>query len=133
MQQKHALNSIEIKEQEILRGLLVLLLATILKGLYNEAKNIDQNYVLVPALLIICILFCVIYGINAFTTGNLVNNWANTQLYNVIFNYFTNKRGLPEDRAMRFTIRMFGVFTFSLAIVCSILLFLFNIKKINPG
>jgi hypothetical protein len=130
MQQKRALNSIEIKEQEILRGLLVLLLATILKGLYNEAKNIDQNYVLVPALFIICILFCIIYGINAFTTGNLVNNWSNTQLFNVIFNYFRNKRELPADKAMRYTTRMFGVFTFSLAAICTVLLFFFHFKKL---
>jgi hypothetical protein len=76
MQEKIKLKGKEKLLQDILRVVLFSDFAVILKGMYNQSKNIDQDNILVPSFLILSIFFCSIYGINAFTSGNLVNNWA---------------------------------------------------------
>jgi hypothetical protein len=116
MQEKIKLKGKEKLLQDILRVVLFSDFAVILKGMYNQSKNIDQDNILVPSFLILSIFFCSIYGINAFTSGNLVNNWASTNIFNHIYNFFTYKLGFSSSKAQNYTIRIFGSFTLLIAL-----------------
>lgn len=117
MREKFKLSSIEKIEQDILRVILVLDFTVIAKGIYNQSNNIDQDRILFPAFLTLSILFCLIYTINSFTTGNLVKNWASTEIYTFIFNFIKNKKTISDENAQRLTTKIFGYFTLAIAVV----------------
>jgi hypothetical protein len=116
MQEKIKLKGNEKILQDILRVILFTDFAVILKGMYNQSKNIDQDYILGPSCLILSISVCSIYGINAFTSGNLVNNWANTDIFNYLYTFFTYKLGYSSLKAKNYTIRTFGSFILLIAL-----------------
>ena len=91
-------------------------ISVILKGMYNQSNNIDQDYILIPIFLILSILFFSIYSINAFTSGNVVNNWANTNIFNYIYMYLAHNIGYSSVKARAYSIKAFGVFTFLIAL-----------------
>jgi len=123
MQEKIKLKGNEKILQDILRIILFTDFAVILKGMYNQRNNIDQDYILGPSFLILSILVCCIYGINAFTAGNLVNNWANTDIFNLLYAFFNNKLGYSRLKAKNYTIRIFGYFI--LLVTLGIIVFAF--------
>lgn len=116
MREKFKLRPIEKIEQDILRVILILDFTVIAKGIYNQSNNIDQDNILFPAFLILSILFCLIYTINSFTAGNLVKNWASTEIYTFIFNFIKNKKTITDENAQRLTTRIFGFFTLAIAV-----------------
>ena len=117
MREKNKLNSREKIEQDILRVLIVLICSITIKGMYNESNNIDQNYILVPNFLIVSFLFCLIYGINAFTTGNVVQNWVNTRVFDALFIFIKTKKVISDDKAITLTTKLFGVVILIFAVI----------------
>ncbi len=115
MRKKNKLNSIEKTEQEILRVLLVFIFSIGFKGMYNESNNINQNHTLIPLFIIVSFLFCIIYGLNAFATGNIVKNWVNDQIFNALVNFFKIRRAASDDKAITLTTKVFGIFMLCIA------------------
>ena len=115
MRKKNKLNSIEKREQEILRVLLVFIFSIGFKGMYNESNNIDQNYILIPIFITVSFLFCLIYGVNAFSTGNIVKNWVNYQIFDSLANFIKIRKKVSDDKAITLTTKAFGIFMLSIA------------------
>ena len=127
MRKKSQLYSREIIWQDILRVLLLLIILIVLKGMYNESNNINQNNILVPNFLIIAFIFCIVYGVNAFTTGNVVKNWVNYQIFDIVFNFVKSRKMISDDKAMVVTTKIFGAFILGLGF----LLFFSTVPKIS--
>jgi hypothetical protein len=83
--------------------------------MYNESNSINQNEILVPNFLILAFLFCLIYGIDAFTTGNVVQRWVNNQIFESVFNLVKSKKIISDEKAEVFTIKIFGTFMLGFA------------------
>lgn len=129
MREKFDLNQKEEVQRKILFILLVSIFLIVIKGIYNQSNNINQDKVLTPAFLIASFSFCIIYSFNAFTTGNLVRNWSSYRIYNAIYNFLKNKKRMGDKEALRTTTKVFGFFTLGLAIVCIIV----GIYELNNG
>jgi len=114
------LNSREKKDQTVLRILLILIAIVIAKGIYNDSHHINQDYILMPLVLNLSALFCIIYSINAFTTGNIVYKWAATSIFSYIFLQVKRRTTKTDDEAIKFTIRLFGFFVLFLAAIAFI-------------
>lgn len=128
MREMFELNSKEKTLQEILRGLLILIFSLIAKGMYNDYNRLDENYILVPAYLIFSEIFCIIYIVNAFTNGNLVRKWASTPIFNAIFFFIKRNSIMTDDKALKLTTKIFGVFILIIAIllfIAGIIFYLF--------
>ena len=117
MRKKNKLNSRELILQDILRVLLLLVILIVLKGMYNESNSINQNEILIPNFLIIAFLFCLIYGIDAFTTGNVVQRWVNNQIFESVFNLVKSKKIISDEKAEVFTTKIFGTFILGFALL----------------
>ena len=72
--------------REILRSLGVIIISIILIGISNQNRGVNQDYILVPLVYTVAEIFCILYIINAFTTGNLVRRWANDSIRTSVFN-----------------------------------------------
>lgn len=83
----------EKQQQTALRFLLFIIAVSIIKGIYNSSRNIDQDGLLMPLLLFSSGFFCLIYGINAITKGNLVKRWMNE----MVFSALISKNSKRED------------------------------------
>jgi len=125
------LNSNEKKEQIILRSFLLFIAVIIFKGIYNQNCGIDQDYILWPLFLTVAGLFCLIYSINAFTTGNLVKRWASDYIFKFLFTLLKRNKLRTDDEASKLTTRLFGIFTLIISIslfVTEIIWFYLNFK-----
>lgn len=105
------LNSNEKKEQVVLRSLLLLIVLIVFKGIYNQNCGIDQDYILWPLFLTVTGLFCLIYSINAFTTGNLVKRWASDYIFKFMFTLLKRNKLRSDEEASKITTQLFGSFT----------------------
>ena len=128
MRKKSQLYSREIIWQDILRVLLLLIILIVLKGMYNESNNINQNNILVPNFLIIAFIFCIVYGVNAFTTGNVVKNWVNYQIFDIVFNFVKSRKMISDDKAMVVTTKIFGAFILGLGFLLFIMGFIYYLN-----
>ena len=61
------------------------------------------------------------YSFNAFTSGNIVKNWSSLLIFSAIFNRIKNKSLMPDEKAIKITTKIFGVFTLILAVVCIVI------------
>jgi hypothetical protein len=118
----------EKKLSKIVYILLVFIFLILAKGMFNQYNNINQDKVLAPVFLILCIIFCVIYSANAFTTGNLVRNWSSPLIFMKIFNRIKKRNIISDEKAIKKTTFCFGYFTMNLALICIIVLiyYLYN-------
>jgi ABC-type multidrug transport system permease subunit len=89
---KFKLNTKEQVQRKILNIIIVFIVLIIIKGIYNQSNNIDQDNILFPFFLILSIIFCAIYSFNAFTSGNIVRNWSSIRIFTTIYNYLIGKR-----------------------------------------
>ena len=96
--------------REILRSLLLIIFSIILIGILNQNRGVNQDYILVPLVYTVAEIFCILYIINAFTTGNLVRRWANDSIRTEIFNYIQNKKQTSNENTMDLTTKVFGKF-----------------------
>lgn len=112
----------EKKLSKIVYVLLVFIFLILAKGLFNQHNNINQDKVLAPVFLILCIIFCIIYSANAFTTGNLVRNWSSPLIFMKIFNRIKKRNIMSDENAIKKTTFYFGYFTMNLALICIIVL-----------
>ena len=128
MRKKSQLYSREIIWQDILRVLLLLIILIVLKGMYNESNNINQNNILAPNFLIIAFIFCIVYGVNAFTTGNVVKNWVNYQIFDIVFNFVKSRKMISDDKAMVVTTKIFGAFILGLGFLLFIMGFIYYLN-----
>lgn len=120
----------EKKISKLVYILLVFIFLILIKGVFNQLNNINQDKVLAPVFLILCFIFCVIYSANAFTTGNLVRNWSSPLIFRSIFNKIKKRKIISDEIAIKKTTFYFGYFTLNLALICIIALiyYLYNYR-----
>jgi len=90
----------------------------ILKGIYNQTIGIDEDQVLFPLLLILTAIFSIIYSINAFENGNLVNNLRATYISNFIIFKLIKHYKMTYQNASKVTSKIFGFFTLFIFFYC---------------
>ena len=95
--------------REILRSLGLIIFSIIFKGILNQNRGIDQDYILVPLVSTVAEIFCILYIINAFTTGNLVRRWANDSIRTSVFNFIKNKKQTSDEKTLELTTKAFGI------------------------
>lgn len=117
MQKQNELNRKEKTQREIIKILIFLIVVIVIKGIYNQSNGIDQDYILFPAFLGISSIFCFIYTFNAFKSGNIVKNWANTKIFTFLFNHFKKNKLISDDIANKKAIKIFGLFIFVLGLI----------------
>ena len=115
---KFKLNNKEKVQRKILNIIIVFIVLIIIKGIYNQSNNIDQDNILFPFFLILSIIFCAIYSFNAFTSGNIVRNWSSIRIFTTIYNYLKGKRNFSDEKAIKISTNFFGIFTLTLIIIC---------------
>ena len=96
--------------------------------MYNESNNINKNNILAPNFLIISFIFCIVYGVNAFTTGNVVKNWVNYQIFDIVFNFVKSRKMISDDKAMVVTTKIFGAFILGLGFLLFIMGFIYYLN-----
>ena len=96
--------------RDLLRVLAMLIFAVIVKGIFNQNSEVNQDAFLVPSMATLSQLFCVLYAYNAFTTGNLARRWANAALFAVLFNGIQSLFKTDDERTLVLATRAFGVF-----------------------
>ena len=96
--------------REILRSLGVIIISIILIGISNQNRGVNQDYILVPLVYTVAEIFCILYIINAFTTGRLVRRWANDSIRIKVFNYIQNKKETSDEKTLELTTKVFGLF-----------------------
>ncbi len=121
MRKKFTLDIKEQLQRKVLNVLIVFIILVIVKGIFNQSNNINQDDILAPLFLGLTVVFCAIYSFNAFTSGNIVRNWSSLQIFSGIQNQLKNKTLMSDEKATRITIKIFGAFTVILALVCIII------------
>ena len=116
MTEKFKLNNIEQKMRKALLLIMITITMLVVKGILNDSNNANQNNILAPSVLLLCIIFCVIYTINAFTSGNLVKNWSHPLVFIFILDQIKNKKSFDNNKAISVTTKIFGIFTFILGV-----------------
>ena len=96
--------------REILRSLILIIFSIILIGISNQNRGVNQDYILVPLVSTVAEIFCILYIINAFTTGNLVRRWANDSIRTSVFNFIQNKKNTSDEKTLELTTKAFGMF-----------------------
>lgn len=107
--EEYKLNSKEQVKQTILRILLFMSFVVVAKGIYNENKNINQDFLLWPIFSISSGFFCLIYSINAFTTGNLVRRWVNDTIFNYFIFSIQKRKLMTEKKAIDLATKILGI------------------------
>lgn len=102
------LNRYEKILREIFRILLIIIFLTIAIGCFDQSNNIDDNKILVPIVSTAGEIFCILYIINAFTSGNLVRRWANDNLLLSIYNFMQKRGNYSYKRSMALTTKTLG-------------------------
>ena len=100
--------------REILRSLGIIIFSVILKGMFNQHNSIDQDHILVPIVCTAIELYCILYVINAFTTGNLVRRWASDAVLTSVYNFIQTKKQTSDEKTLELTTKTFGIFMIAL-------------------
>ena len=116
MKEIFKLSPIEKIAQKTLFILLLLFAIIMIKGIYNQEYKIDQNFILIPCMYGIGILFLIIYTINGFTSGNIVRNWIignrlSGPVFHSIFSIAKGRDKINPDNALILTTKIFGSIT----------------------
>lgn len=117
MRQKFELNKVEQKMRKTLLLIMIAVTLLVVKGILNDSNDINQNNILAPSVLLLCIIFCTIYTINAFTTGNLVKNWSHPFIFELIIKFIKKSKSIEDKNAINVTTKIFGLFTFILGLL----------------
>lgn len=120
MKQIFKLSPIEKTAQKALLILLLILAVVIIIGIYNQDNKIDQDFILVPCMYVIGLLFLIIYTINGFTSGNIVRNWIignklTGPVFHSIFTIIKSRNKMSPDNAIILTTKIFA--TVSMCII----------------
>jgi len=102
-------NQTEKIEANVLRITGISLILIIAKGIYNDATNIDENFLLMPSMMVCAGVFSIVYFTNAFTSGNLVRRWAMQDVFNRIFFVLKKSGKISEEKALIMTTKIFGI------------------------
>ena len=116
MKEIFKLSPIEKVAQKTLLILLLLLAIVMIKGFYNQEYKIDQNFILIPFVYGIGILFFLIYSINGFTSGNIVRNWIISNrlsgpVFHSILSIIKSRNKMTPDNAIILTTKIYGSVT----------------------
>lgn len=106
----------EQKTEPVLWGLLAISAIAVIKGISNEKSGIDQDFILWPLFSTAFGLFCLIYGINALTTGNLVRKWMTPFVFNHLFSLIKKRNKISNDEALIKTTRFLGIVVLVIAV-----------------
>ena len=114
------LTPIEKITQKTLLILLLILAVVIIMGVYNQDNENDQNFILVPCMYVIGLLFLIIYTINGFTSGNIVRNWIignklTGPVFHSILTIIKSRNKMTPDNAIILTTKIFATFSMCLA------------------
>jgi uncharacterized membrane protein len=125
MNQYFELEPKEKKQEWLLLTLAILFFLTVATGIYYQSRNKDHDNILIPLFFILGSCFFLVYSINAFGKGNLIQKWTPFYIYKILF--FLTKRlsSSADDNAKRFAIKFLGV----IALIISIALFITAIKS----
>ena len=115
MTPKYELNKVEERMRKALLLIMITITMLVVKGILNDSNNVNQNEILAPAVLLLCITFCIIYTINAFTSGNLVKSWSHPRVFELIRKQI-KKKSIDNENAINITTKIFGIFTFILGV-----------------
>ena len=96
--------------RKVLRSLILIIFSIIFQGILNQNRGIDQDYILVGLFSSVAEIFCILYTINAFTTGNLVRRWANDAIRTEVFNFIQNKKQTSDEKTLELTTKTLGIF-----------------------
>ena len=116
MTQKFEVNKVEVKLRKALLLIMITITLLVVKGILNDSNEVNQNIILAPTVLLLCISFCTMYTLNAFTSGNLVRNWAHPLIFDFIFNQIKDEQSINNINAIKTTTKIFGVLTLILGI-----------------
>lgn len=108
MQQHFQLNPKEKKQESLMLTFAILSFVIIAKGIYNQYYKIDQDYILVPMYAAICSGFFFIYGMNAFTQGNLTPKWTPHYIFPAICFLTKTIGSMTKEKARNFSIKLLG-------------------------
>ena len=116
MKEIFKLSPIEKIAQKTLLIFLLLFAIVWLKVIYNQESKIDQNFILIPCMYVIGILFLMIYTINSFTSGNIIRNWIignrlSGPVFHSILSIIKSRSKVTPDDAIVLTTRIFGSVT----------------------
>lgn len=106
----------EQKTEPVLWGLLAISAIAVIKGISNEKSGIDQDFILWPLFSTAFGMFCLIYGINALTTGNLVRKWMTPFVFNPLFSLIKKRNRISNDEALIKTTRFLGIVVLFIAV-----------------
>jgi len=101
MREYFQLNPKERKQEWLMLTFAISSFVIIAKGIYNQYYKIDQDYILVPLYTAICSGFFLIYGINAFTKGNLTAKWTPHYIFQVV-SFLTKTIGSITRKSKKF-------------------------------
>lgn len=105
----------EKQQQTALRFLLFIIVVSIIKGIYNSSRNIDQDSLLMPLLLFASSFFCLIYGINAITKGNLVKRWMNEMVFSALISLISKNSKREEHVNISNAAKFIGIIMLTLS------------------
>lgn len=108
MREYFQLNSKEKKQEWLMLTFAILSFVIIAKGIYNQYYKIDQDYILIPLYTAICSGFFLIYGINAFTKGDLTAKWTPNYIFQVVCFLTKSIGSVTQEKAKNFSIKLLG-------------------------
>ena len=106
----------EKKQEWLLLILAILICLTIATGIYFQVQKKDHDNVLVPLFFILGGCFFLIYSINAFRKGNLIQKWTPAYIFK-IFLFLTKKlTSYNTAQAKRAVIKFLGIIGLTISI-----------------
>jgi uncharacterized membrane protein len=109
MRQYFELDTREKKQEWVLLILTIIVFLIIAGGIYFQSRDKDYDNILVPLFFFISSCFFLVYSINAFGKGNLIQKWTPAYIYKILL-FFTKKlMRSAEDKARAFVIKILGI------------------------
>jgi hypothetical protein len=118
------LDSKEKKQELLLLAFAICGFLIIAKGIYNEFYKIDQNYILVPLVMIMFGGYFLVYAINGLTLANLTPKWTPFYLFQLVFILTKTIGATTPDKARRFSSKFLGALALIISIGCFSLAFI---------
>ena len=112
------LDSREKKQEWLLLTFAILGFLIIAKGIYNDFYKIDQDYILVPLLMIMFGAFFLVYAINGITKGNLTPKWTPFYMFQLVCFLTKTIGSMTPDKARRFSTKLLGALGLIISMGC---------------
>ena len=106
----------EKKQEWLLLILAILFCLTIATGIYFQVQKKDHDNVLVPLFFSLGGCFFLVYGINAFRKGNLIQKWTPAYIFKILFFLIKKLTSYNADRAKKIVIKFLGIIGLILSI-----------------